>query len=396
MTLTRGIMILTGANIHSETGPSLAPARGTLPTILHVLAPASVGGLESVVHGLAAGQVIRGNVVHALLVVEPGVEPPLAAQLGQAGVRAHVLQLGARAYRTERSAIRSLALETGAQVVHTHGYRSDVIGGSAARSVGVPVVSTAHGFIGGSLRGRFNEWVQELALRRADAVIAVSRPLMTRLERAGVRASRLHLIPNAWCQHGAPMTREDARSALSIRPQAFVVGWVGRLGREKGPDVFLDALETLGDLSIEASVIGDGREAAELRRRTTAWSGPPVRWHGTLPDAWRYFRAFDLYVLSSRTEGTPISLLEAVAAGVPLVATAVGGVPDVTGPDGAILVATEDPAALAAALREAVANPPAGRERAARAAGRLATEFAAERWLNQHDALYQTLLRGPR
>ena len=101
-------------------------------------------------------------------------------------------------------------------------------------------------------------------------------------------------------------------------------------------------------------------------------------------------------VLSSRTEGTPISLLEAIAAGVPAVATAVGGVPDVTGLDGALLVAPDDPAALAAAIREAVRDQAASRQRAGRASSRLATEFAAGPWLDRHDALYQTLLRGTR
>ena len=367
-----------------------------MPTILHVLAPAAFGGLESVVYSLAAGQVSRGSTVHAALVVEPGVVPPLAALLRDAGVETHVLEIGARAYRAERKAIRELAAGTGAEVMHTHGYRSDVIGGSAARAAGVPVVSTAHGFIGGSRRGRLNEWVQRLALRRADAVVAVSRPLLARLAAAGVAQSRLHLIPNAWSERSPLMTRADARAALSIAPEAFVIGWVGRLGREKGPDVLLDAIEMLGDLPLEASVIGEGREGAELRRRTAAWSGPLVRWHGTLPDASRYFRAFDLYVLSSRTEGTPISLLEAVAAGVPAVATTVGGVPDVTGLDGALLVPPDDAAALAAAIRQSFDDRPSREERARRAAARLAAEFAAGPWLDRHDALYQSLLRGSR
>ena len=389
-------MILTGANIHSDKVQSLARRRGQLPTILHVLAPAAVGGLESVVRALAGGQAARGNKVHAALVVEPGIRPPLAVLLTEAGVETHVLELGARAYRAERAALRTLAGVTATDLVHTHGYRSDVIGGLAGRAAGVPVVSTVHGFIGGSRRGRLNEWVQRRALRRADAVIAVSRPLAARLVASGIEKGRVHLIPNAWSAGATPMARPQARDALGISAGAFVVGWVGRLGREKGPDVLVDALATLGDLPIEVSVIGEGREGEELRRRTEGWSGPLVRWHGMVPEASRYFPALDLYVLSSRTEGTPISLLEAVAAGVPAVATAVGGVPDVTGLDGAILVAPDDPAALAAAIRQAVGDGTAGRQRAARASARLATEFAAGPWLDRHDALYQTLLGGPR
>ena len=309
-----------------------------------------------------------------------------------------MLELGARAYRAERAAVMRLAASTAADLLHTHGYRSDVIGGSAGRGAGVPVVSTAHGFVGGTRRGRLNEWVQRRALRRADAVIAVSEPLRARLVASGIRPDRVHLIPNAWVPAAVPLGRAEARSALGISAGALAIGWVGRLGHEKGPDVLLDALALLGGTppGIEVSVIGEGREGPSLHARTDGWAGPPVRWHGVLPDASRYFPAFDLYVLSSRTEGTPISLLEAIAAGVPAVAAAVGGVPDVTGMDGALLVPPADPAALAAAIREAVSDPAAARERAARALKRLADHYAAEPWLDRHDALYQTLLRRAR
>lgn len=371
-----------------------------MPTILHVLAPAAVGGLESVVRTLAGGQAARGNKVHAALVVEPGKPPPLAQTLGAAGVEAHVLELGARAYRAERTALMRLAASTAADLVHTHGYRSDVIGGSAGRGAGLPVVSTAHGFIGGTRRGQLNEWIQRRALRRADAVIAVSEPLRARLVASGIGRDRVHLIPNAWAPAAAPLSRADARSALGIPDGAAAIGWVGRLGFEKGPDVLLDALALIGASSpgppLEVSVIGEGREGPALRARTAAWAGPAVSWHGMLPDASRYFSAFDLYVLSSRTEGTPISLLEAIAAGVPVVAAAVGGVPDVTGMDGALLVPPDDPAALAAAIQAAFRDPAAARERARRALKRVEDHYAAEPWLDRHDALYQTLLGGAR
>lgn len=368
-----------------------------MPTILHVLAPAVFGGLESVVRALAGGQARRGNKVHAALVVEPGTEPPLAADLATAGVEPHVLRLGARAYLAERSALSQLARASGASLLHTHGYRSDVIGGLAGRAVRLPVVSTVHGFIGGSRRGRVNEWVQRRALRRADAVVAVSGPLVSRLRESGIPAGRVHLIPNAWAPAGAPLSRADARAALGLPAEAFVIGWVGRLGLEKGPDTFVDALGTLGDLPVRVSILGEGQAGGPLRERTAAaWPGPPVLWHGLVRDASRYFAAFDLYVLSSRTEGTPISLLEAVAAGVPSVATAVGGVPEVTGPDGALLVAPADAGALAAAIRASVTDRAAAAQRAIRAADRLATRYAAEPWLDAHDTLYQTLLTRSR
>ena len=137
----------------------------------------------------------------------------------------------------------------------------------------------------------------------------------------------------------------------------------------------------------EEIVGGEGRVREEQARA--------ARWHGLLPDAARYLPAFDLYVLSSRTEGTPISLLEAIHAGVPAIATAVGGVPDVTGPDGALLVPPNDPAALAGAIRAAVNDSAAARDRAGRAAARVAALYALEPWLDRHDAIYRSLDRTP-
>ena len=106
--------------------------------------------------------------------------------------------------------------------------------------------------------------------------------------------------------------------------------------------------------------------------------------------------AFDAWVLSSRTEGTPVTLFEAVAAGVPVVATRVGGVPDVVGEGEAILVPPEDPEALAAAIRAVHASPLAAAARADRASRRVATEFAAAPWLDAYDRAYRRALRGVR
>jgi glycosyltransferase involved in cell wall biosynthesis len=107
------------------------------------------------------------------------------------------------------------------------------------------------------------------------------------------------------------------------------------------------------------------------------------------------FPAFDVFVLSSRTEGTPIALFEAMAAGVPIVASAVGGVPDVVSSREAVLVTQEDPAALAAGLTETLGDPTAALERARAARRRLEREFALQPWLEQYLALY-TSLYAPR
>ncbi len=189
----------------------------------------------------------------------------------------------------------------------------------------------------------------------------------------------------------------EARRALPASTRSAGLprlGWVGRLSHEKGADIFIEALAILdrSGYELEVSIIGDGPARFPLQGRTTAFRSVEVGWHGAVPNAARLFPAFDLFVLSSRTEGTPIVLLEAMAAGVPIVATAVGGVPDVTGRDGAALVHSEDPRALADAIRADLADPDAARRRVAAATRRLDREFAAEPWHDRHQALYTAVV----
>ena len=220
----------------------------------------------------------------------------------------------------------------------------------------------------------------------------MSRPLGDELARSGVPPDRLHVVPNAWSGRDEPLPRDQAREALAVRAARFHVGWVGRLTEEKGPDVLLAALRLLADLPLVVSVLGDGRERARLE----TWAGKQglgerVRWFGNRPEAGRVFPAFDAFVLSSRTEGTPIVLFEAMATGAPIVATAVGGVPDVVSSQEALLVPPDDPAALAEAIRRVSSDPAGAAARARRARERLARDFAVAPWLARYEQIYRML-----
>ena len=103
----------------------------------------------------------------------------------------------------------------------------------------------------------------------------------------------------------------------------------------------------------------------------------------------RQFAAFDVFVLSSHTEGTPIVLFEAMAAGVPIVASRVGGVPDVVSSAEAVLVPPGDPVALAEAIRSIYRDDAAARARAQRARGRLLADFTVPPWITRYDAIYR-------
>lgn len=367
--------------------------------ILHVVAPAPYGGLERVVHALVGGHTGRGHRLTVAAIVAPDAadEHPFFGPVRESGAGLEVVRVRARDYAAERAVLRRLLLRLRPDVVHTHGYRPDVLDAGVARRLGIPTITTVHGFTRGGWKNRAYEWLQRRSFRRFDAVVAVSRAMARDLEGSGVPAQRLHLLANAWTPGEPALERALARAELRLPDSAWVVGFAGRLSPEKGADVLLDALGRLADVPVHACVIGEGSERERLRRRAQRPDlAGRVRWQGALPAAHRFFRAFDAFVLSSRTEGTPMVLFEAIAAGVPVVATAVGGVPDVISPVEAMLVPAEDPEALAAALRACQADPAGAARRAAAASERLARDFSAASWLAAYEELYRKLLRPER
>ena len=367
-------------------------ASNRLMRVVHVLAAGLVGGLERVVTALAGAQRRAGSDARVVAVTDAGTpEPEAVAALRNEGVPVLTVPLPPRAYRLERRRLGEALKAMGPDVVHTHGYRADVQGEAVARALGVATVTTVHGFTGGGLKNRLYELLQRRAFRRFGAVVAVSKPLGAELAASGVPAARVHVIPNAAPEPRVMLDRGAARRELALPDGGFVLGWVGRLSLEKGPDILVEALPLLPP-DITAVVIGAGRAAGMLEQLAAARGvAGRVRWCGLVPDAGRLFAAFDCFVLSSRTEGTPIVLFEAMAAGTPIVATAVGGVPDVLSPREAVLVSSGDPGALAAAIASVREDPAGARGRAEAARHRLAEERRLEPWVAQYDAVYRHL-----
>lgn len=321
--------------------------------VVHVCAPAPFGGLERVLAGLLPALVSGGTTVSCIAVLVPEMpEPDLLGALRADGVNVVVLRVSARDYARERRAVLAELQRLGATVVHTHGYRSDVIIGRAARRAGYPLVTTLHGFTRQGWRGRLYEWVQLQAVKGFRAVVAVSTPLAAELVRRGVSESRIRVIQNGISgDASALLSRAEARVALGLPPDAPIVGWVGRLSEEKDPQLAVSVLAALNAPSALLAVVGDGPLANAVRAEAQRLGvANRVRLLGAVAQAGRFFRAFDTVLLSSQTEGTPMAILEAALARVPVVATAVGGVPDLLGANSPFLAPHGDAVGLARAL----------------------------------------------
>jgi len=372
-----------------------AADRGARRSILHLCAPAHVGGLERVIQGLAGGQRQAGHEVRVVAVIEPDADvsafvEPLRAE----GVDVEIVVLPGRAYLREVRRIRALLEQRRPDILHTHGYRPDLLHGWSGRRAGVATVSTLHGSsrMGGA--SAVFEWIQERALGRFDAVVAVSHPLVDVLAERGVPRDRIHVVANAWTPSENPLDRSSARRDLEMSDDRRWIGWVGRLIPVKGCDVFLRALAEVEASGWRACIIGDGPERAGLETLADQLGlGDRVRFAGMIPDASRLFSSLDLFVLSSRSEGTPMVLLEAMGAGIPVVATAVGGVPDVLRPpEEGWLVPPEDPGALALAIEEALADDSYRTKVAHSGRTRVRRDFDRDAWIRRHDAVYRAAI----
>ena len=262
-------------------------------------------------------------------------------------------------------------------IVHTHMAKAGTLGRLVARATGVPVV--IHTFHGNVFSGYFSKpaatavraWEAFLS-RLSTAVIAISPSQAVQLEEAGIPRSKIKMIPL-----GVPLkklverakelgdspgdAKLAARKLLGLPEKAFTICWVARLVPIKDPDLMLEAVASLAGLSSSVAllIVGDGpmREAVLQRAREL---GVEVFLRSWTPDLVPCYLAADVVALSSKNEGFPVSLIEALSLGKPVASTDVGGVSDLIEAAGSGVLAKERTAdALAEAIQRAASIPEA-------------------------------------
>ena len=221
-------------------------------------------------------------------------------------------------------------------------------------------------------------WANALTYRRNDAVIAVSDAVAASIRPPGGAGPDVEVIvhgPDVDAIPSGSVARAHARAALGLPEEALVIGSVGNFTPKKDHATMLDAVARVSSPApVVLALAGIGPLEAELREHAARRGlGDRVRFLGMRDDVYELLAGFDVFAMSSRFEGLPIALLEAMSAGVPPVATAVGGIPEVIRSDrDGLLVPPADPAALADAMQQLLEDPPrrrlmgaAARERAA-------------------------------
>jgi glycosyltransferase involved in cell wall biosynthesis len=375
---------------------SISTDRGDQVDVFALIDHFAQGGAETLLARFAVAAP-RAGIRLTIGFLEERDGNPAAAPLLELGVRPvnfHVVtRPGVRTIR----AVRQQIVGTGAQIVHTHLGTSDLVGCIAAHGL-APVVSTVHttGWGTSALSRRRADVERRIVKRCATRVIAVSESSRRQyLELGWGREDQVVTIPNGIDVTPTPGAGIDVRRELGLAPGDLVVAMVSALRPEKGHDLAIEAIRVLQPRfpNLRLLIAGQGRLRDEIASRAAGLGGAVVL-AGLRSDIMGVFDAADICLHPSLREALPTTIIEAMAASVPVIATDVGGIPEIVtdASVGVLIPAPPSPGKIAAALSSLLEAPQL--RAALGAAGRQAYEarFTADPWVRRTRALYDTVL----
>jgi len=330
--------------------------------ILNVTSSTFFGGPERQMLGLATALAPEIRSVF-LSFAEGGRCRAFVDEARRQGFESHELSQDTPHFRRACGHLAEFLVRHRCDVLLCHGYKAGLIGRIAARRSKIPVVAVSRGWTYESARVRLYELLDRINLRWMDRVVCVSHGQAAKVRKAGVAQRKILVIPNAIDSARFAPPDPAARAELERlfpRPVRLIVGAAGRLSPEKG---FLDLIDAAAmvsgrDPEVGFVLFGEGVLRPDPAERINEWRlSDKFLLAGFRPDLDRLLPALDLLVQSSYTEGMPNVILEACAAGVPVVATAVGGTQEILGNDLASqLVPAENPHALGGRIQETLAD----------------------------------------
>ena len=386
------------------------PFHGRCIRIARVIARLNIGGPAQHVALLSAGLDARRFATTLITGVVDETEGDFTPEARARGVEPVVIPELGRAIRPAPDAVALIKLirlfrQLRPDIVHTHTAKAGTLGRLAAWLAGVPVkVHTFHGHV---LDSYFSPTVTQVFMgmertlaRVTDRLVTVSPRLRTDLLAMGIgRPERVEVIPLgldlARFQRARPAT-PMLRPALGLAEGAPLLGIVGRLVPIKDHDTLFQAMTLLpsADPPAHLAVVGDGEERARLERAAGRLGlGARIHFLGWRADLETILRELDVVICASKNEGTPVALIEAMAAGVPVLSTDVGGVADlVAHGETGWLVPPGDPPNMARGIQHLLGD--GGLRARLAAAGRAASleRHGVEGLVRRMEALYTELI----
>src|SRR5262249_1676010 len=294
---------------------------------------------------------------------------------------------------------REIIAIQGINLVHSHGYKSDIYALLACRRMGLPLLATSHHWTHQTRTVRFYEFLDGLTLRRFDAIVAVSKVIAGELREAGVPADKITVIDNGIDLTPFNSAAPVLKSELNATDQ-LLIGTVGRLVAQKGMIYFLAAAQQLLKEfpNLTFVIAGNGPDLGKLQPLAKELHiESKVRFTGVGYDMPNVYASLDVFALGSIAEGMPMALLEAMASRLPVAATAVGAVPQIVIPgETGILVKAREATELAQAIAALVRDPALRERLGANGQRKVHERFSSQVMSQNYYKLYTQLLEQKR
>lgn len=374
--------------------------------VAYILTPITFGGLEKVSLNFLSNFDREQIDLHLIALVRPWEDLPFLLEEARRleiahstlPVAVHPRVDPVRIFRVIWALYRKLHQQR-FDLLHTHGYFADICGVPVARLCRIPALSTCHGYIDTDRKLQLYNRLDRWALKLCSRVIAVSDEIRDGLKKHGIDEHKINVVTNAVSV--PPSTTQGNRDSRSFRhqqgisPQAFVFTFVGRLSEEKGLTYLLDAFSRLVQRAPHGRLVlvGDGPQRNLLEQRVAELDlQRQVTLTGFQTQISPWLSLTDCFVLPSLTEGTPMALLEAMAAGVPIIATRVGGVPDViTNGINGLLVPCADVEALCNGMSQIIVHPELREKFSREARKTVESRYSVQPWCQKILQIYQDI-----
>jgi len=325
-------------------------------------------------------------------------EPDIYFEAQNRGISTEVLYCRSK---LDNAVIENLAQKIEADkisLVHTHGYKSNFYGLRAARTAGVLVVASLHGWTGENLKVKIYDVLDRRTIQKMDFAICVSPKIREEALNNKMPEEKVAFIPN-----GVDIEKFDEKHAKgSLRGELglqgpVVIGCVGRLSVEKGHKFLLEAFKDIHQAYHDTKllIVGEGDLKKELEEEAEKMGiKEAVIFTGEREDMPEVYNCMDIFVLPSLTEGIPVALLEAMSMKLPVVATSVGGVPFVLEGDVGKMVGKENPRELAEAISYFIEKKELCQQYGERARKRVEERFSVGEMVQRYSEVYEKILRG--
>jgi glycosyltransferase involved in cell wall biosynthesis len=355
--------------------------------VIFLFTPGPIGGAEKIVlHGVKA---LRDQGIHVELWVirETRVTSVASAFLSEATR----LNIEARVFDSSKIYDHALLKELNKEfliaapsIIHAHGFKATFYGKLSTPSKSKFII-THHGKTGHTLKVKIYEFIEDQIMKRSHAVIAVSAPMRRAMILSGVNQKNIHIVDN-FMTSPIPINEERISGPVKLL-------FVGRLSPEKGCEVLIKAMKLLAPDDFKLTIVGDGVERQALEKLTQELSLQElVSFVGFQNTVSTYMAASTALVMPSYREGLPLTLIEATATGLPVVASNVGGIPDLVqdGKNG-YLVSPGSAELLSKALNELRSNYKILKAESERIKVNVVKRYSPQTWAAETIKIYESV-----